>query len=73
MFGHERQRVAERLTLGPPHGQLGAELRLPAGSFEEEHQPARDRESELAAVVLLHQRDFLRRALGLRGDEYGAG
>ena len=55
MVGDERQRLAERLALGPPHGQLGAELRLPAGPMGEQHQLAGHLQRQLAAVVVLDQ------------------
>ena len=49
--------LAQRLALGGLRGELGAELRLPAGALHEQHEPARDLERRRAAEVLLDQRE----------------
>ena len=57
VVGHPGLELAQRLAVGRLRGQLGAELGLAAGALEEEHEPAGRLERDLAAEVLLHQRE----------------
>src|SRR5688572_8962923 len=52
---HPRLQIAERLALGRLRGELGAELRLPAGAAEKHDELTRDLERELTTVVLLDE------------------
>ena len=49
--------LAQRLAVGHLSGELGAELGLPAGTLEEQHEPAGGLERHVAPEVLLHQRE----------------
>ena len=48
-------RVADRLALGDPRGQLNAELRLAAGTPHEHHKLPCHRECNLGSSILLEQ------------------
>ena len=49
--------LAQRLALGLLGGERGAELRLVAGTAQEQHEVASDRQRKLAAVVFLDERE----------------
>ena len=60
--------LAQRLAIRRLGCELGAELRLAAGAAEEEHHLPRGVERDLAAEVVLHQRE---RQVHARGDAGG--
>ncbi len=49
--------LAQRLALGALGGERGAELRLVAGTAQEQHEVAGDRERGVAVEVLLDERE----------------
>ena len=55
VIGDVGQHLAQRLALGPPHRELGAELGLAACALGEQHEAAGDVEGEGAAVVVLDE------------------
>ena len=57
VVGDPGLQLAQRLALGGLRGELRAELRLAAGALQEQHEPARRLERDLAAEVLLDQRE----------------
>ena len=56
VFEDVRLQFAQRFVLGELHRELRAELRLSAGPLQEHDQLARHRQRDVAAVVLLDQR-----------------
>ena len=56
VVGDPGLQLAQRAALGELRREVGAELGLAAGALEEEDQPAGDLDGDLAAEVLLDQR-----------------
>jgi hypothetical protein len=55
VLGDPRLELAQGLALGELAGKLGAELGLPPGSLQEQHEAPRDGEGRLPAEVLFDE------------------
>ena len=68
MVRHPHLEVAQRAALRHLRGELHAELRLPAGALEKQHQPARDLARHPRSQVVGHERE---REVDARRDASG--